>query len=37
MVQFVIIDERRRELTFSAHHGRAVQIIEGFEQEKGKD
>jgi tRNA threonylcarbamoyladenosine biosynthesis protein TsaE len=36
-VQFAIIDDRRRELTFSAQHGRAVQIIEGFEQEKGKD
>jgi tRNA threonylcarbamoyladenosine biosynthesis protein TsaE len=37
MVQFVIIDDRRREITFSAHHRRAIQIIEGFEQEKGKD
>ena len=37
MVKFLIIDDRRREITFSAHHRRAVEILEGFEQEKGKD
>lgn len=37
MVQFVIIDDRSRELTFSAFHRRAVEIIKGFERERGKD
>ncbi len=32
MVKFLIMDERRREITFSAHHPRAVEIIEAFEQ-----
>jgi tRNA threonylcarbamoyladenosine biosynthesis protein TsaE len=37
MVKFLIIDDRRREITFSAHHRRAVEILRGFEKEKGKD
>ena len=32
MVQFSIMDEQRREITFSAHHPRALEIIEAFGQ-----
>ncbi|MGD8227942.1 MAG: tRNA (adenosine(37)-N6)-threonylcarbamoyltransferase complex ATPase subunit type 1 TsaE [Desulfobacteraceae bacterium] len=31
-VKFLIIDECRREITFSAHHERAAEILGGFEQ-----
>jgi tRNA A37 threonylcarbamoyladenosine biosynthesis protein TsaE len=37
MVKFLIIDDHRREITFSAHHPRALEILEGLEQENGKD
>lgn len=36
-VKFDIIDDHRREITFSGQHPRAVEIIESIEQEKDKD
>lgn len=33
MVKFLIVADRRREITFSAHHQRAVEILAGFEKE----
>ena len=32
LVEFVIIDDQRRNITFSGHHSRAVNIIETIEQ-----
>jgi tRNA threonylcarbamoyladenosine biosynthesis protein TsaE len=32
MVKFLIIDDRQREITFSAHHQRAVEILGGLEK-----
>jgi tRNA threonylcarbamoyladenosine biosynthesis protein TsaE len=37
MVKFLIIDDRRREITFSAHHPRAIEILGGFEQGLHRD
>lgn len=36
MVQFAIIDDHQRKITFSGRHPRALEIIDSFEQEKEK-
>ncbi len=35
LVEFVILDDQRREITLSGHHPRALEIIRKMEKEKG--
>lgn len=36
LVEFVIIDDQRRKITFSGHHARAVKIIEAIEKDRDR-